>query len=453
MSIHMRSYKVLIISAATITSLIFFQNCSPGLKLNNRDSSELTTAEELIDLNNKSVANNQISKNSRFNYNLGVAQSDLVWHPNDKNYPPEKLIRDIGKTGSKWLRTNFRSSAEAAYFASLALQGNQNRMSLVATILQEPEDYIIPEYGPSNPACGWNGGALKFSKLDLEKYKSRLNSYLKALDKKGVSIAAFEIGNELDWNCFNGDIAIDNQNELNSSNSTLLPFIDKYAKVLEASSKMIRSYPRFSKSKILTFGAANCSLFTQRSCLLDPHNILQKLRSYNGVDYIKKYADAAAIHLYPNPNGVEPFSEELEVIKKYALALGDNKPVWITETGFEFTDGINNHSDLYNRFLMALNTANSVSHVFIYTYFSYALEKFSLSSGPQGPVDKAIDIFSLTPVLTHAICDNKKQWGCALGVVTSSNGLTACETKLTWTCAGTDQLSVKCERMNDRCPR
>jgi len=291
---------------------------------------------------------------------LGIAQSDLVWNPGASG-----LVTAIGGLGAPWLRTTIRSAGIAASLAALAVDANKAGMSLELTILQDPEDYddLTSAYNNNTAAftelCGWAGGSMIFSQLNVALYSQRLETNLKALKAASADVAAFEIGNELDWVCFNGDITMGQSPQA----SRMTAFIAKYALVLQESRRLIDLY--YPQASLLTFGMANVGFSGAPSAVQDPQNLLVALKNVQGVNVLDQ-VDGFAEHIYPNPSSM---AAALNPLASVTQALGSSKPFWITEWGFGNSTGVTRYSQL-RQFLELANSTGSINirHLFLYTY-------------------------------------------------------------------------------------
>lgn len=326
---------------------------------------------------------------------LGIAQSNLLW---DQNY--NSIISGISTAGSKWIRTNLSTSSNAPFFTKTVLAANQTNLKVLAIIMPEYyEDYTDPansignadstQDGPFKKKCGFSTGALKVSMIDIELFSARLENNLKYLKSASANIDAFEIGNELDWVCFNGDITLGTK-----PIATNLPqqFYIKYAQMLKESKRLISIY--FPTSQVLSFGTANPGLFgSVDSYVQDPQNILASLTFLNNVNYLQ-YVDAIGIHLYPGSASAADIYNAKKTISNYSNISNASKPIWITEFGFysvakNFSairySGIRFFIELINSF-----TDVSISSLFLYTY-SLPGDGFSFVD-TQGNIEPSIRI-------------------------------------------------------------
>lgn len=316
---------------------------------------------------------------------LGIAQSDLVWNTN-----PMPTVSGIANLGSTWLRTNMRATSLASTFAGIVVAANHANQHVIAQILVDPDDFDNPAGSTANNTtaftqlCGYSGGALRVSQTNVALFTRRFTSYLKSLKAAGAIVEAFEIGNEYDWACFNGDIPLGGSAIKAAS---LTPFIQKYALLVKAAKQVMTTY--YPQSQLITFGAANCFMFVTTSCVQDPQNLLAALQNINGLNYLD-FVDGFGEHLYPSPTDIPSALTALQNISK---VLGVTKPFWITEWGFNNTSGQSRYLE-FRQFLELMNSTGSipVAHLMLYNYAS--ADSWSLlSGGATGSVDAEARIF------------------------------------------------------------
>jgi hypothetical protein len=99
--------------------------------------------------------------------------------------------------------------------------------------------------------CGWPQGSGELSKVSLTTFSQHLHSVLSAEKDANPTIDAFEIGNEYDGICFNGDVP----NGHSASAEEIKTLLRGYRELLKTAAVAIRQY--FPNAKIITFGIAH----------------------------------------------------------------------------------------------------------------------------------------------------------------------------------------------------
>jgi hypothetical protein len=321
---------------------------------------------------------------------LGIAQSNLSSDPNALG-----VISGVAAMGSASIRAAMANSFTAPTFVNSVLAANQAGMRVIAVIFPEGDDYDNAAESTAyagnatfTATCGYNSGALKLSQIDVWLFTQRFTRHLEALQAAGAQVDAFEIGNELDWGCFNGDIPI---GQAGTTASSLTTFSSKYALLLQAARSVVDVY--YPNSALLSFGAANCYLFNDSFCVQDPQNLLAGLQNISGTNYLE-LVDGFGEHLYPP--SISDTSATLTALQRMSAALGNSKPYWVTEWGFNSANlSSQARYSAFRQFLELMNSSGAiaVSHLQLYDYSSndgYGL----LSGGTSGSLNPEARVFS-----------------------------------------------------------
>ena len=332
---------------------------------------------------------------------LSIDRSNTVWLDTNKR---QLVINTLAKIPAEWFRDGIRGARSASDFAEI-LKSIQNQGKKILVIVH-PWDYDYDD--PKNARvqggeefknkCGWSSGALPLSKIDLDKFKARLETYLKEFKNKGVEVNAFEIGNELDWVCFNGDIPLNSYDERYDFHAR------NYAKFLKAAVSVINKY--YPQAKIVSFGAANIKRSQNvTGRLKQPGKLLAALRNVDGKNYLK-YLDGIGIHFYRgdlSENNVKTIVE-WGIKTLFSEAGISNKPIWITEWGIRSI----HVPEPERRLVLILDTFNkfkSLNNPFVSKAFYYALDSFGTY---LSMVDKNYNF--LLDTKAYEILKNHKQY-------------------------------------------
>lgn len=299
-------------------------------------------------------------------------------------------------------------------------QLNKNDIDVIITILPDASDYQDISTAYSNypngstdfeQLCGSPGWRwmYKYSTVNQSLYAIRLTNLLTALANKQSKVVAYEIGNESDWACFNGDIPVkatlnpDTPYDLSDA-SFLSPAVRGYGTTLKTSYTTIKSIS--PDSLVLTFGAANTYLYDAKKPHINYPNFLQWLTNIDGFNYLTKYSDATAMHFYPQvittteiANTIGPaFTNVAQYRNKF----------WITEFGFGKTlpQYLANPATIeqsrlssYHRFMDAINSLNQVVVERAYLY-SYEPGIWSIMQNANTPLLSAQIFKEYQPVVT-----------------------------------------------------
>lgn len=178
--------------------------------------------------------------------------------------------------------------------------------------------------------------------VDVAKFKANFAKDLSALEAAGVRAVGFEVGNEINWAPYNGDLAIGNRGRrlgkvdlAQSGQSHILRSFDHYLEMVKAV-KELRDHSRLNKeTPIISAGLADVheGRFLSKSGfeVVSIDATLGYLREH-GLDSL---VDAYGIHTYPNirqPWARQESGRWNDVLKDCGVNGG--KPCWVTEWGY-----------------------------------------------------------------------------------------------------------------------
>ena len=203
-----------------------------------------------------------------------------------------------------------------------------------------PADSDFDNSGPPENAgeefhknCGWAQGSHKLSQMNLSKFSNRLRSQLRTLKADSLVIDGFEIGNEVDGYCYNGDVPDGHA----ASPGEMHVVARGYGNFLKAASVVIREPAMYPQAKIITAGLAHGSDQYDRPPhhISDPSRMIAMLHNLDGFDYLDNaqyHVDGYGTHIYARPNMIIKSVQEL--LQQDEQELRGDKPLWITEWGF-----------------------------------------------------------------------------------------------------------------------
>lgn len=183
---------------------------------------------------------------------IGIDRSNLT---RQSEAVQEKTLRDIHALGATWFRDGFSTATPDAIakFVNEVKLAKQNHLKFLAIVSPTGIDYD-PGYHTVNAseaftkACGWGGGSPQISKINLSKLAQRLRTQLDAVKAANLSIDAFEIGNEYDWICFNGDVP----NGHAATEEDWMTAVRGYAHFLKTTATIIHDPQYFPQARIIT---------------------------------------------------------------------------------------------------------------------------------------------------------------------------------------------------------
>jgi hypothetical protein len=324
-------------------------------------------------------------------FDVGIDRSNMIWITK-----PEQaaIFAGIKKTGVRWFRDAFAYPVDrTADFVEVVRQAKQAGLKMLVIVTQSPDDYDNATAANAGPdfekLCSWRDGSLKLSQMNLGKFKDRLRGLLDALEARDLEVDAFEIGNEVDWVCFNGDVPFGRD----AGPDDVSIAARGYARFLEAAAETIRD--RLPHAKLITFGMAHIDDVWDkppRHHLPNPAAFVASLRNLDGKNYLSnaRYrVDGYGSHIYPDRNDIQV--SVAATLATDTQALGTDLPVWITEFGFRAGQFPNRAGENRGRaiedFFMALAEARAqFGPVF---YYAYDDDDFSLIDARGGLLPEA----------------------------------------------------------------
>jgi hypothetical protein len=339
---------------------------------------------------------------SRDHFEVGLCRSNTIWQPKAKQ---AAIITGIQATGLHWFRDAFAYPPQRMQdFVEVVRMAKLAGLKMLVVITQNETDYdgaaaTAENAGPAfKKRCGWESGSLKLSRINTGKFKSRLRGLLSALKAARLKVDAFEIGNEVDWVCFNGDVPFGRK----ATPHDVLVAARGYARFLQAAAETIRDPRFFPDAKIITFGIAHADAGwdeTPPHHLPNPAAFVASLRHLDGVNYLSnaRYRiDGYGLHIYPDPNHVK--ASVAATLKKDSAALGSDLPYWITEFGWRKSQFPNSKGESRARAVaqffaaLAADRRNRFGPAFYYDY-----------DGPSwGIVDQRGRLLPAARALAHA---------------------------------------------------
>ncbi|MGA2047529.1 MAG: hypothetical protein ABSG96_07540 [Terracidiphilus sp.] len=311
-----------------------------------------------------------------FQAQIGVDESNLSAKPEAVR---AQVLAGVKQLGATWFRDAFTSKAKggvADWVDEVRLAKQQN-LKFLETINPVSSDFDATtpaeNAGPDfSKRCGWSSGSRKLSAINLTKFTTRLRTEFDALKAAGISIDAFEIGNELDWICFNGDVPDGHT----PAQAEFMTAVRAYAQYLKAAATLIHSPQYFPNAKIITFGMAHGSDQWDRPAhhFNNPASMIAQLRNLDGFNYLSNSSykvDGYGVHLYPSAESVGNATETL--LRQDISVLGKTLPLWITEWGLDVRRFPNksgqSRAQAIAEFYSSLNGSGAIiGPVFFYSY-------------------------------------------------------------------------------------
>jgi hypothetical protein len=288
----------------------------------------------------------------------------------------EKTLHDIASLGATWFR-DVLPSATPRFVEEVKLV-KENNLKFLVNVLPLGADFE-PGYRSPNAGedfrrrCGWTQGSPQFSKVNPANLARRLRSQLDAVKAANLTIDAFEIGNEVDWICFNGDVPDGHA----PTEADWMNAVRGYARFLKAAAEVIHDPQYFPQAKIITFGIAHSSDRWDKPPhhFSNPARLVAMLRNLDGFNYLdnaRYHVDGYGTHIYPDANNLE--KSVADTIRQDAAILGQDKPFWITEWGLNAKAYPNKQGQTRSDGIKDFHAALTKLHVSFGPNFYYAYD-------------------------------------------------------------------------------
>lgn len=263
---------------------------------------------------------------------IGIDRSNLI---NEDEGVRQSTLEGIQGLHATWFRDAANASTAnpkgRANLVDTIQRAKALHLKVLLNIIQLDADYDDNNAGAPRTRCGWS--ERKLSTISQPKLSARLETLLGALKSARLEIDAFEIGNEDDTSCYNGDIPDGRY----ASEQELRIAVLGYAHFLQTVAETVKRPEFYPQAKLITFGIAHGDDRYDNPPHHVPHpaRMIQMLRDLDGVDYLdnpRYRIDGIGTHIYAAPNDIAQSIEEK--LQQDAAILGRGKPFWITEWGF-----------------------------------------------------------------------------------------------------------------------
>jgi hypothetical protein len=247
----------------------------------------------------------------------------------------DALIEELRRDGVTTVRTALGGHGER--YTRFVIQAF--RRGIGAIVMVDPNAGAAGQHtAPPDPSMGRRWPTAALSDSDPDGFRKWFAGELAAVEKAGVRITAFELGNELNTPRFNGDFPVPGtkrvlrQSDLNNPNDSegraLATGYRAYLRVM-AVLKEMRDHSQVNKTTpILSSMSGNWAV----PDVVRASDSIEFLRQ-NGLD---KLADGYSVHFYPNSDPRLTAAERATALEQSGIlaACGRGaKPCWLTEWG------------------------------------------------------------------------------------------------------------------------
>lgn len=266
----------------------------------------------------------------------GINRVRIVWKQEQER---RQILDEMAKAGVKTARMTltppFEQSLDAIVLA------NEEGMSVLIAVGLGSKPYYADHKGSLRTSYGRTWNAPRISMLDEELFHRSIRESFAALDAAKVTLAGIEVGNELNWAHFNGDLIIyPNPNtpvavsiDALQRRDDFLKGLDKYIEVLRIVREEAKATKYNKDTPIISAGLASIdqAFADRRGYEYVATNAFIKELQKRGMDEL---VDAYGIHTYP-PMDTGPAGRKKAMDKALSIcaAPSEGKPCWLTEWG------------------------------------------------------------------------------------------------------------------------
>lgn len=291
---------------------------------------------------------------------IKASSSDLITGVNITNADrltsaqQDAMLIEIKAAGVRFIRANIAPDEKGLQFA-LSAQALGIRIDWIVSFGGYLPGAPTRPYQPETFPGMWAGHPLSYA--DPEQFRAYFGSMLARLEAAGITLAAFELGNEINWAAFNPEFplpgkgrqfALDDLYHDQEAKQIAAGYI-KYLQLLKILKDVRDHSQRNRHTPILSAGLAASEKPDgplwggKKEDIVSVNATFDFLRAY-GIDDL---VDAYAIHVYPWSDGPgDPIAarRRSERLAKYVLTecraaqSPEGKPCWITEWGFANND-------------------------------------------------------------------------------------------------------------------
>ena len=272
----------------------------------------------------------------------GVNETHLTWKTPEER---EKIIDDMRQAGVGSVRVSLLPPYDKS-IDSIDLLARKNLSILLAVEIAWPQ--LAARDATRRPGRGSIWSVVPLSQLDPEFFRAQFGALWREIEKRHIHLAAIELGNEINWAAFNGDLGLlpphgkPPQGAPGSvalvNRAAYLEGLRRYVAAL-AVVKQLRDESADNRgakiiSADLTYMSATFAANVGAE-YVDTNETLDILKA-DGLDAL---VDGYGVHIYPNPNQTPTErAREFETVLRPCPAGGHEHPCWLTEWGIRQPD-------------------------------------------------------------------------------------------------------------------
>ncbi|GEP07370.1 hypothetical protein MOX02_54080 [Methylobacterium oxalidis] len=248
----------------------------------------------------------------------------------------DAMFAEMIRSGVKAVRLNIQPPLQDS--KNSLVQAHKHGLSVLLVVTLSAKEFYEPgtERRPGNAMVK---AAYPLSKLDVGKFEESFGAFWRDLDQSGVVLSGVEVGNEIDWAEFNGDLGVYSKEHGRVGFRDLANYdaiergIEKYLGIVSAVRRLKESILSARNTVIVAAGMANIPSHWAAKSGADALEVeaLQEKLFKRG---LARSVDALAIHHYPNADSAPDLRKRAlraTVAKCGAAKIGVG--CWLTEWG------------------------------------------------------------------------------------------------------------------------
>jgi hypothetical protein len=269
---------------------------------------------------------------------VGINRTNLAWEPAEVRKSTMEAMR---RAGIRVVRLSWREPEQSM----LDVLDHAAAHDMAVLIEIPIGERVVREEAEPRPGNDRLGRRYRLSDLDIERFRSLLEEIAAAVAERSLRLVALQVGNEINWADFNGDLPLLEPGQGFAEVEALpAPHRQAFERGLKLYARALRTLqlfrdetPALAGVPILTAGLAEITEAVPASggSMVGRRATLQRLEAGGGLAAV----DGIGLHIYrPFRQEVAPSPAESAPILAAELApcgtrTTANKPCWITEFG------------------------------------------------------------------------------------------------------------------------
>jgi hypothetical protein len=269
---------------------------------------------------------------------IGIATANIAW---DKPQDIEATFAEIVDAGFTAVRIGFKNPVSSSYAAMVAAKEAGLDILITFPLIDGTVSAIGAE--PRKKTRRFFQ-AYGLSQIDPARFQTRLDELLDFVARQQIPVIGIEIGNELNWSGYNGDLPLvatgivaADWHELPSEvTARFSAGLGRYRQILEIAKTSLASHSTLGSVQLVSAGLADINAdFIRRSGAT--YVAPQLVYDAYGRQKVFDAVDVVGIHLYEPLRAANKTKERPAMIETQLGNCGEagfvDRPCWITEFG------------------------------------------------------------------------------------------------------------------------